>query len=168
MEDNTPNYDFQCAGCGAKDEIFLQRFIRDDEKKRQCKCGQTMEYVINLSEINFTIHGFCYRNEAAADKQTQMAQEAMNEPLTRDEIERLPDIAAEEEKRRGLEPGTILQGPNQREQIPIEVSKDSGQLTGKINDLKEAKREKFKKKAAEQRKMIEKSKSSDIKKMFGS
>lgn len=144
-----PTYEFLCKVCTKKHEVFLQHFIKDEDRVRACPyCKGPAELTISKS-LNFQIKGFCYKNENQYDRHLLEARQAMSEPLTRDEIQALPEIAREEEKKRGLEPGSILNNNySQGSLTPEDVSKRRTQ-----------KKEELAKKAREQRSKVEKHKS---------
>jgi putative FmdB family regulatory protein len=151
-----PFYDHECPDCGHRQEAYYKFSDYDKGVKIPCeKCGKLTQCLLpEKVHVVFKGGGFAIKDQQH-DKQLQEAERAMSEPLTATEANELPDIAAEEEKKRGLDPGTIL-----GREKPIHSSRDEqGNITLDQKALK--------KKRDVQRKEVEKfmsAKSVDTKK----
>jgi len=134
-----PYYVHQCKKCKNRQEEFYPIKSADKIKIACKRCKGSTQRVLHAPHLVFYGSGWATK-EIQADRQLQLAKEAMSEPLTPTELNELPDIAKEEEKKRGLEPGSIL---NQRKRAPSKVTDKTLRNT-------------LSKKAGEQRREVEK------------
>lgn len=108
-----PTYDLRCIdeNCLHEEEMVLSiNYERGSIECPKCKKSKMIQVFKQCDG------GFIFKGEPPVGKQVKVKREAekleqiASEPLTATEINELPQIAAEEEKKKGLEPNSILGG----------------------------------------------------------
>lgn len=134
-------YEYTCKKCKNMFEIFyrsMKEGIIEEKILKQCpRCKEpTARNSIPSSAPGTILRGPGFAaNDLKQEKEYVETLRTLREPLSKTELNELPDIAAEEEKKKGLAPGTILN-------------------KGKVPDKKTPK-EQMAKKAREQRRKVE-------------
>lgn len=113
-----PRYDFKCDKCNEveQDLRIPVEIVNNDPNwnKPLCKkCNSEMYQIFNIATAaNFVFHGTApVGKQCKINRQAREMTEIANEPISGlNELQAGQGMAAEEEKKRGLAPGTIAGG----------------------------------------------------------